>query len=176
MSCLWHYVLDYVSIRKQNISRFEIWFLRMIEMGASSFPEIFHSKGMAQEVCKWSSNFAFSFNLFDAANLILAMCYLIHSYNRWLVGFLSCSQHHFPSSQRGSIHNKLYFFLTPWNGSIGLEAGKEYWLALISEETNPAECLIIMQLKSGRTLYFIVMVTTRMVNQIGVSVHQFGKN
>lgn len=68
------------------------------------------------------------------------------------------------------------FFLTPWNGSIGLEAGKEYWLALISEETNPAECLIITQLKSGRTLYFIVMVTTRMVNQIGVSVHQFGKN
>lgn len=28
-------------------------FLRMIEIGAKSFPEIFHMKGMAQEVCEF---------------------------------------------------------------------------------------------------------------------------
>lgn len=31
--------------------QFLVFILRMIEIGAKSFPEIFHTKGLAQEVC-----------------------------------------------------------------------------------------------------------------------------
>ncbi|KAJ0084959.1 hypothetical protein Patl1_30797 [Pistacia atlantica] len=61
----------YIDVESKFSSR------RLIEIGAKSYPGIFHMKGMAQEVCR-----------------------------RWLVGFLSCGQHHFLNSRRGWNQHK----------------------------------------------------------------------
>lgn len=49
---LWRSLFLLCLSKKWKFFNFLCFILRMIEIGAKSFPEVFRTKGMAQEVCR----------------------------------------------------------------------------------------------------------------------------